>query len=90
MTTGGAFGAIRERFGKCDPNTGYRTALRTDYRLPNSRYPGNGDRETSMTLPVRLLAAATVCAALLIPAKIAFSGPAQMAAAVGSPAHTGR
>ncbi len=47
----------------------------------HSRYPGrNGDRKNSMIQPVRLLAAVTVCAALLIPARIAFS--AQTATAV--------
>ena len=45
-----------------------------------SRYPGrDGDRKNSMVQPVRLLAAVTVCAALLIPARIAFSAQAATA-----------
>jgi hypothetical protein len=43
--------------------------------LPQPLPDGDGDRETSMIQPVRLLAAVTVCAALLIPARIAFSAP---------------
>ena len=45
-----------------------------------------------MVQPVRLLAAVTVCAALLIPARIAFSAPTA-AAVIGTPAvqaHPGR
>ena len=58
----------------------------------HSRYPGYGDRQSSMIQPVRLLAAVTVCAALLIPARIAFSAPTATAVIGTSavPVHPGR
>jgi hypothetical protein len=43
-----------------------------------------------MIKPVRLLAAVTVCAALLIPARIAFSAPTAAAVGTSVPASAGR
>lgn len=62
------------------PEYGIARPSEPPLRLFHSRYPGrDGDRKNSMVQPVRLLAAVTVCAALLIPARIAFSAQAATA-----------